>query len=56
MLRRAGQNIEHLKQLLHIAQERYKPQSYGYYKCGSIDRVDYVPTYFRFKYTKYNVM
>jgi hypothetical protein len=42
--------ILHFKQLLHIAHERYKPQSYRCYnKFGSIDRVDYVPTYFRFK-------
>jgi len=49
ILRRAGQNIIHFKQLLHIAHERYKPQSYRCYKFGSTDRVDYVPAYFRFK-------
>jgi len=56
ILRRAGQNIKHFKQLLHIAQERHSTQSYRLYKFGNIDGVDYVPTYFRFKQTKYNVL
>jgi len=49
ILRRAGQNIINFKQLLHIAHERYKPQSYRCYNFGRIDGVDYVPTYFGVK-------